>query len=211
MGQYYTAVLRRIGHDGKLEEKFLWPHQYKNGCTLMEFSYLGNYFMNAVCNKLYNEPWHVIFLGDYTQEGMDLKMGENKIRALLRREDKAYNKWSEETGGVDWGTPAEEINFPSEGRTALVNLTKGEYIDLEEYSKRAPFARSDLPDWEAKFHPLSLLTASSNGQGGGDYFPKDDYGLENVGRWCNDKIVIVEYTPLLDILFVKVEYYFKKN
>lgn len=29
MGQYYTAVLRRIGHDGKLEEKFLWPHQYK--------------------------------------------------------------------------------------------------------------------------------------------------------------------------------------
>ena len=62
MGQYYAA----INFDKR--QKVL-PWDYVNGAKLMEFSWQGNNFMEAVENLLNNE-WkgdRVLFVGDYAE------------------------------------------------------------------------------------------------------------------------------------------------
>jgi hypothetical protein len=46
MGQYYLAVF--LAEDGKYIRAFATPHNYNNGAKLIEHSYVGNTFMDAV-------------------------------------------------------------------------------------------------------------------------------------------------------------------
>ena len=48
MGQYYMPTL--IAEDGTVST--LYSHQYDNGLKLMEHSYIGNKFVNAVLTQL---------------------------------------------------------------------------------------------------------------------------------------------------------------
>ena len=46
MGQYYLAVF--LAEDGKYIRAFASPHNYNNGAKLIEHSYVGNTFMDAI-------------------------------------------------------------------------------------------------------------------------------------------------------------------
>ena len=51
---------------------------------------------------------------------------------------------------------------------------------------------SNCSDWKWIVHPLSILTCSGNGRGGGDY----DDGNSYVGIWAGDEIGIEETAPI---------------
>lgn len=54
-------------------------------------------------------------------------------------------------------------------------------------------------------HPLPLLTCSSNGKGGGDYYGCD---ISAVGAWCNDIIYLTAQRP---IDYSEEEYFFRED
>ena len=68
----------------------------------------------------------------------------------------------------------------------IYNITRNEYIEMDTYIKRS---MEDIREdgYARCLHPLPILTATSNGQGSGDYYGiNEDYA----GRWCYDEIVI---------------------
>jgi len=64
MGQYYMPTL--IAEDGTVST--LYSHQYDNGLKLMEHSYIGNKFVNAVLTQLWKHPMKVAWIGDYSND-----------------------------------------------------------------------------------------------------------------------------------------------
>ena len=62
MGQYYVPTL--ISQDGTIHS--LYSHFYDNGLKLMEHSYIGNDFVNAVCTQIWHKPTVVAWIGDYS-------------------------------------------------------------------------------------------------------------------------------------------------
>lgn len=77
----------------------------------------------------------------------------------------------------------------------LVNHSKKVFLDCNDY-----YNRCSNDGW--CLHPLSLLTAVGNGEGGGDYFGENS---EDVGAWVWD-IISVENEPPKD--FNEVKYTF---
>lgn len=67
----------------------------------------------------------------------------------------------------------------------LVNHTKKVYLNCNSYKER-----NDNDGWIV--HPLSLLTAMGNGQGGGDYWGKNE---EKVGEWAMDVVSVEDNIP----------------
>ena len=68
----------------------------------------------------------------------------------------------------------------------IYNISRNEYIDMNTYIKRSMESIDDKGYVDC-LHPLPILTATSNGQGSGDYYGiNEDYA----GRWCYDEIVV---------------------
>jgi hypothetical protein len=65
----------------------------------------------------------------------------------------------------------------------LVNHTKKEFVDMSK-------CPTDTDNWT--IHPLSLLTAVSNGMGGGDYKGDEKY----IGYWVGDQISVEVEKPV---------------
>ena len=157
MGQYYKAYVEN--KDGKF---VLDSWDYGSGMKLMEHSWLGNDFENAAYTLIDKRPSKVGWIGDYSQDvGCDKDLyrfvwssDENNRSIVLRRKYKdGY----------------------------LINHTKKEYVDLEEYTDLA----RNKSGWVT--NPLSLLTAIGNGLGGGDYHDcNQNYNL--VGIWYMDEL-----------------------
>ena len=74
---------------------------------------------------------------------------------------------------------------PSRVGRYIVNHTKKEYVDKKECPK-------DKDGWI--IHPLPLLTAQGNGQGGGDYYTEDDSELF-IGTWAGDSLEVTSKKP----------------
>lgn len=137
------------------------------GAKLMEHSWLMNPFMKQVERLLSpGNKWHktrIVWAGDYMDQGLFIE-GE---RTLYEHSTYLPDAQSELDGP--------EILY-------VVNHSKNVYIDLREVP--------DVKDAEGwKIHPLSILTSSGNGRGGGDYRDDDD---ENVGSWAGD-VISTEY------------------
>ena len=66
MGQYYRTLL--VFEDGL--EECVNANQYDNGVKLMEHSWVGNNFVNAVLGAIENNPARVAWIGDYAVDGM---------------------------------------------------------------------------------------------------------------------------------------------
>lgn len=132
---------------------------------LMEHSYLDDEKMQEVMDYLYtNGPQRVVWAGDYADEEPD---GKN-LYYKCRDEDVPELK-------------SKTIENPR----YIINRTRMKYVDL-----------SNLPPsrFGATIHPLPLLCAEGNGEGGGDYFYPD--GQEYVGTWARDLIAVSDEEPV---------------
>ena len=149
------------------------PHKYDNGAKLMEHSYIGNNFVQAVEfllidtgeNKARWSGQRISWAGDYAS-------------ALQGEEENLYNL----TKGDGLQMLVEAI---PEDYIYLINLDKKQYVD----KSKCPNMSSDWSDF--KIHPLPLLTAEGNGRGGGDYRGDEDY----VGSWARNRIALVNKVP----------------
>ena len=79
-------------------------------------------------------------------------------------------------------------NFKMDG-TVLCNHTRRIFMDCDKYHEA--LKGKDEDGWVV--HPLPLLTAVGNGQGGGDYFADSD--RDCVGTWAGDLISVEDEAP----------------
>ncbi len=135
MGQYYHPI--------NLDKKeHLSSHDYDNGLKLMEHSWVGNDFVETVCELLKpNGSWYknrIVWLGDYADD-------EKLNKALDDGKSKKIEPEKKDSNSV--------YKF-------LVNHSKKYFVDF-----------SEIPEGDSgwKINPLPLLTCEGNGRGGGDF------------------------------------------
>lgn len=139
MGQYYKGVIRDENNNVKFS---LESWTLNNGAKIMEHSWLRNEYVSAYMNFLQDNPYKVVWAGDYADENpkcttadlwntyevpRDLSLVDNKYKKSLRY---------------------------------IINESKGVYVNLAHCPE-------DSDGWT--IHPLPLLTSNSGDFGGGDY------------------------------------------
>lgn len=215
MGQYYhpTIMGKRYGVKG-----WLYGHAYKNGLKLMEHSYLGNDFVNAVLREIDHQPMRVAWMGDYANEYSDIPKEpyQQKIERekFMKIYESVYGYGTVPTAPKIHPEPLEGFDDPEDfDEWYLINHTRKAYVDLGEYQRMNGWTEKwkdrdgVLHEYWSAIHPLPLLTACGNGRGGGDYHEKyPDYG--KVGTWAFDLIEFASYKP---IGYTKEEYHFKEE
>ena len=196
MGQYYKPVL--IDEQGNIST--LYSHQYDNGLKLMEHSYIGNNFVNAVSTQLWKHPMRLAWVGDYS-DSMDGDPYESKLPH--EQFMKYYNAaWCEDDD--QWHIhPAPRNIVTMKSRRFIVNHSQQCYIDLRKYIDANHWTETGSYDhgvfdpfatYDMCIHPLPLLTACGNGRGGGDYYDSHpDY--DKVGIWAFDLIELTDKRP----------------
>lgn len=214
MGQYYVPVI--ISRDRVV--RTLSSHDFDNGLKLMEHSYIGNVFVNAVLAIIKNTPSRLAWIGDYSNdpyEGPYAKLPKGEF-------DEYFNAAWSERGSCKMDPSAFEgiqldkvLDIDTADRY-LVNHTHECYINVSEYIHNNQWKEKGLYinrvyDENAEstwcINPLPLLTACGNGRGGGDYhdcYP--DYGL--VGTWAFD---LIEYTSKCPSEYNPVMYTFSEQ
>lgn len=186
MGQYYSALVKR---GDKIKNYNIQIEGYKkgdgigdidydmyNGIKLLEHSYWRNNFMLAMTAELYKNKARVAWVGDYAGDYRFERDDAPDPRTLC---ELAWDKVKQE--------PIKAQEMTLDGKL-LVNHTKKQYVDGNEYYEHNKFKWGDDTPWSC-IHPLSLLTACGNGLGGGDYH-KDDPDYNMVGYWCWDVISV---------------------
>lgn len=164
MGQYYLAVnIDDMEH--------VSPHQYDNGAKLMEHSYIGNNFVEAV-------------------EFLLLDTGESKNRWSGKRIVWAGDYADREPGeGENFYTLAK-----GPGLQMLIEAVPSNYFYIINHDKKEYLDKRKCPlydKWDLQIHPLPLLTAEGNGRGGGDYRRDNDL----VGSWARNRISVSWVVP----------------
>lgn len=179
MGQYY--------HPTNIEKKqYLYSHEFDNGLKLMEHSYIGNNFVEAVEILLSPlGPWHknkFVWAGDYADgEDREDEKSPNLYSTIGENEE---NKVSPDV--INDLRIEHNIEDTTRWRY-VVNHTQKQYVDKEK-------ALLTNEEYCLKIHPLPLLTADGNGRGGGDYH--DDLpDFDMVGLWAKEVISMEEQPP----------------
>lgn len=168
MGQYYHPV--------SLEKKsYVSSHDFDNGLKLMEHSYIGNKFVNAVEQLIAKGGnWfgdRIVWAGDYADPELndDGSISEKNLVDLC--EDRIKPQ-------------IDKIKY----FRFLVNRTKKEFVDLSKVPVCDTYHWKDdngkIHTTFYKIHPLPLLTCEGNGRGGGDYHGES----ELIGAWARDVI-----------------------
>lgn len=143
------------------------------GWKLMEHSWIGNDTVLAVADLL-TSGWRgdrVVWAGEYADED-DEPFHDHQDGNLYQQE---------------YPSPAVEPEY-GHGIRFFVNVDKRQYVDLEDVLE-------ETNGW--KIHPLPLLLATSNGQGGGDYANRP--GMPLVGSWKGDHIQAYEADDSFEI------------
>ena len=169
MGQGYLAIILAGEKDDGKEIIRTWvnPHNLGNGYKLIEHSYIGNQFVEAVeylispLGMFYKS--RVVWAGDYADEETcgknlhSLAFDDNETKELIpKRIDMSQYRY-------------------------VINHTRKLYVDKNIESGKG-----------YNIHPLSLLTAEGNGRGGGDYSGSNE---ELVGTWSRDMLSIDKEIP----------------
>lgn len=192
MGQYYKAIaidggnikvycpqnavfmtksgLAKIDYQDERSDEY-WS--LFSGLKLMEHAWSKNDFVNGVVESIWDSPKNVAWVGDYADEMGDFKNG-----------------YTQYTYKSVWGNDENESPFDEMPKVHmkgyLVNITKGEYIDLAKHYEQS------CTDDGCHIHPLPLLTAIGNDRGGGDYHGTN---MDKVGSWAMDLIMFTEFEP----------------
>lgn len=167
MGQYYIPV-----NIDNLEYLESWD--FGNGAKLMEHSYIGNDFVNAVELLLVEGGrWdgnRLVWAGDYADP---FESAEGNYYFMAHRESNGHNQLKAD--GLIHACP--------DNYRYICNLDTKEYVDKQSIS-------ANTDGWQ--IHPLPLLTADGNGRGGGDYHGTD---MRYIGSWSGNKISIRTEVP----------------
>ena len=191
MGQYYKPLL--IAEDGTKQTAY--SHDYDNGLKLMEHSWVGNNFVNAVLANLDSNPQRLAWIGDYADNVItgECDLGDgfiNNREEFMELFNSVWGEASTLTPNIDKSMPEYKLSNKN-ADCFIVNLTKKCYIDMEKYVAENGKDEGDGHIWCV--NPLPLLTSVGNGQGGGDY---NGYDPEyDVGSWAFDKIYITALRP----------------
>lgn len=172
MGQYFIAYVRdKNKKSGK-------AFRSNGGVKLTEHSWIGNDFMQAICKMIYNTPSYVYWVGDYYDPA----------------EDEAKSEMSSDTVFVDfWRKKVKEASDSFDiSNKFLVNHDMKVYVNMNDYIDMLTCGKMRDKGWVQ--HPLSLLTAISNGKGGGDY-DEDGLNADAVGAWKGCLLEITDNKP----------------
>lgn len=194
MGQYYRVVIgddKVTGKDGIKVYDVNVKNKEWTGMKLMEHSWWNNELLCAVGNLILDNPIRIAWVGDYTEKS-DL--------TNLNKHKKPF------TTAFVWGARAKvnqfessDFEFPTKNEYPLylINHDKKIYVDLNKY-----YELNNRKGW--CINPISLLTATSNDRGGGDYH--DGYpDAECCGTWAWD---LVELKKDLPSGYIEDEYNF---
>ena len=175
MGQYFLAYVRK--KNAKRGKAF----KSTGGLKLMEHSYIGNEFMQGVCKLIYKTPSYVVWSGDYfdcTEDQEKAEMSSNDVFVDFAR------LWNKSVKGL-----SEKFDITNK---FLVNHDMKVYINMRDYIDMLKCGKMIDEGWV--IHPLSLLTANSNGKGGGDYWD-NCLNYDQVGAWNNCLLEITDDIP----------------
>lgn len=209
MGQYYRPML--IDNEGTIST--FSAHAYDNGLKLMEHSYIGNNFVNAVLSQIWKNPLRVAWIGDYS----DSCDGDPYEKKIPRRQFMTYYK-------AAWGDRDEQLLVHPEPanvlslrhkRRYLVNHSLKVYVDLGAFIAANKWhekgywynnGHRERYSCDSCINPLPLLTACGNGRGGGDYYDTHPC-YDMVGTWAFDLIELTDERPddyeVLDVSFTE--------
>lgn len=186
MGQYYYPVISKNGKDHFAGLRA----EYRGGLKLTEHVWWKNSLCNGVAQKIYREPAHVWWVGDYSVDKVEnVETGDYEISPdtpaqLCQVYEAAHGE------NAELSECSAEVFDLTEA--FLVNHTRKIYMDCEDFHRRMSGKCSWTDDPEMVMHPLPLLTAIGNGKGGGDYFGPHK---EDIGAWAGDLISIEEEAP----------------
>lgn len=203
MGQYYKALL--ISGESELMES---PREWDNGCKLMEHSWIGNDFVNAVMKRIEGRPTRVAWIGDYSNDAVndETNLGDGFIVGKDPFMEFYEEIWGKKIGAIHIAPKHDVEPFALDLNNCeycfLVNKTKCSYLDIEKYVKNN---RDKRASWSGCINPLPLLTAVGNGLGGGDYHGINKY---SVGSWAFDEIYVTTIRPST---MTEVEFRFVEN
>jgi hypothetical protein len=186
MGQYFFPV--SLTSDKQNVKSYVYSHNIKSrwkrydgkmittgqGLKLMEHSYLKNKMMLCVEALLIEGgEWHktpIVWAGDYS----DPVRNELNYYDMCNSTDEGEHVARELIPTPLTAKQANEFRF-------IVNHTKGQFVDKKKVKSVDSY----------KIHPLSLLTSSGNGRGGGDFRGDNDF----VGTWAGDIISVEKEIP----------------
>lgn len=214
MGQYYKALiikektLRKTNKYGVMDSPNCMaisatPYDYNNSYKLMEWSYIGNEFLDTVlaqfkrpCNDTRKKL--LAFVGDYSEfeEHVTLPDELNDYRYEIRAaHDAVWNKYGEKAMRKKDLERTLDL-CRDERKWYAIDRTGKEYVKL-----------FDLPnawkDWSGKINPVGILCATSNGMGGGDYRGVNE---DMAGRWAFHDIVVTYVEPSSDYKEIKPDF-----
>jgi len=196
MGQYYKPTI--IYQDGSIAS--LYSHAYDSGLKLMEHSWIGNDFVNAVYSRILNKPRRIAWIGDYSADDYET-CGEAYTKHFgLEDFISCYSHaWDDEDENENIPPSKytqEDLNLINDETKEmyLVNHDLKEYLDLGGYIERCTVKEGN---WKGYcVNPLPLLTACGNGRGGGDFHCNDtNIGHEQVGIWAFDELELTSTIP----------------
>lgn len=170
MGQYYMPVIQE---ERKLYR--VYSHDFSGGLKLTEHSFIGNEFVNVVCNYIVENPVNLWWLGDYAKD-FDFE-NEKEFKRI-------YDYAWKENGKATTTIPEKNTDFDWSKQWYFVNETKKEFVKM-------PVIKNEEYGWT--YNCVSLLTAVGNGRGGGDYWREDMQSV--VGYWAGDVVYLTLEKP----------------
>jgi len=221
MGQYYKPA--------NLDKKeWLYSHDYDSGLKLMEHSWMENPFVLAVERLLIpGGAWYktrLVWGGDYSERKELVPLDINKKfgkwypemypKNAAKYPDKSipnvYNVCLDdmETGENGIELPAPEWRFRNVRPEPLTDEESARYKYIVNHTKMMFIDKFKTPKdkdgW--RVHPLPLITADSNGDGGSYH---SDNGIRHFGMWAGDVISLEERLPT-DQFYVELKPDFKE-
>lgn len=190
MGQYYRPVIETTKGGMTAIDTYL-DGEYE--CAkLMEQSWFTNPYVNAVVSAIYNKPKKIAWVGDYADSVVS-EFPNIPVQALY---ETAYGENSMPMQTLKSNEFTLDNKF-------LINHDTNEYIDLNKYREE-----NNVGGWCT--HPVSLLTAIGNGQGGGDFYTHaKKEQIADVGKWAWNTLEITDIAP--KSAYKEVIYHFQED
>jgi hypothetical protein len=189
MGQYYKVVFLAEKQDGSKEIIRTWiePFSYK----LMEHSYLDDDFMHIIEYLLSRKGMfyrsRIVWAGDYAEpEEPKEKMSREEALQHLQSADSDADEPSkpnlyqlcQEDGTSLLHAIIQKKLVHGSPLPYLLNHTKKQFVHMRKDGQQ--------------IHPLPLLVSEGNGNGGGDYYGRNQ---DLCGTWARDVISVDENVP----------------